>query len=72
MWSNAYDNKYHLRRLTDKSGCRRGEMLDPVATCTKICRICGYFFKTDAHAQKDCDTCKDKIKSGVIKPYGKI
>jgi hypothetical protein len=50
---------------------RRGENLDPVAPCVKICRICKMTFRTEAHAQKDCDTCKDKIKAGIIPAYKK-
>jgi hypothetical protein len=48
---------------------KRGELLNPVATCVKICRICKRTYKTDAHAQKDCDDCKEKIKAKIIKPY---
>jgi hypothetical protein len=58
MWSN-YDKIIQMR-LMDKHGFKRGEAINPVATCVKICRICGFSYKTDAHAQKDCDNCKEK------------
>ena len=41
----------------------KGEWLDPVAMCVKICRVCKQIYKTQAHAQKTCDDCKEKQKA---------
>jgi Zn finger protein HypA/HybF involved in hydrogenase expression len=65
-WSN-YENKTRIYTMRKGfSGFTRADVLNPVATCVKICPKCHRFFKTDFHAQKKCDDCKElekKIKN---------